>query len=37
MMVYVCTVLVAAIPLAVYMINRLLHKLGDPTWKSGGN
>ncbi len=36
-MVYVCTVLIVAIPLAVHRINRWLHKLGDPPWKSGGN
>lgn len=36
-MVYVCTIMVAAIPLAVYWLNRLLHKYGDPPWKSDGN
>lgn len=36
-MIYVCTVLIVAIPLAVYKINRALHRHGDPPWKSDGN
>ncbi|MDD9268723.1 hypothetical protein ACFPES_16915 [Paenibacillus sp. GCM10023248] len=32
-LVILCTILSFIVPLGTYLINRLLHKNGDPPWK----